>query len=161
MKLPIHSQTSTMESLKFENGYVISSHTLLGLWFLSILVKWVSRKIMSLWHVHIWIYIINVIADQIEGKCDQHDEISYKFPNVGVAGSMIVVSVSAVICRVMCQRSDIPYYVCFWQFVCTVKSLIQDAPNPYVLSRIWRCSRSNADRRYSNYIWVIKNLSAY
>ena len=35
MKLPTHSQTSTMlSSLKFGNGQIISSHTLLGLWLL-------------------------------------------------------------------------------------------------------------------------------
>ena len=30
-----------------------------------------------------------------------------------------------------------------------------------VLSREWRCSWSSADRRCSNYIWVINNLIAY
>ena len=30
-----------------------------------------------------------------------------------------------------------------------------------VLSGEWRCSWSSADRRCSNYIWVINNLSAY
>ena len=30
-----------------------------------------------------------------------------------------------------------------------------------VLSREWRCSWSSADRRCSNYIWVINNFSAY
>ena len=30
-----------------------------------------------------------------------------------------------------------------------------------VLSREWRCSWSSADRRCSNYIWVINNLDAY
>ena len=30
-----------------------------------------------------------------------------------------------------------------------------------VLSRIWRCSWSSADRRCSNYIWVITNFVAY
>ena len=30
-----------------------------------------------------------------------------------------------------------------------------------VLSREWRCSWSSADRRCSNYIWVIDNLIAY
>ena len=30
-----------------------------------------------------------------------------------------------------------------------------------VLSREWRCSRSSADRRCSNYIWVIDNFIAY
>ena len=30
-----------------------------------------------------------------------------------------------------------------------------------VLSREWRCSWSSADRRCSNYIWVINNLMAY
>ena len=29
------------------------------------------------------------------------------------------------------------------------------------LSREWRCSRSSADRRCSNYIWVINNVIAY
>ena len=30
-----------------------------------------------------------------------------------------------------------------------------------VLSPEWRCSWSSADRRYSNYIWVINNCTAY
>ena len=30
-----------------------------------------------------------------------------------------------------------------------------------VLSREWRCSWSSADRRCSNYIWVINNFTAY
>ena len=34
MKLLIHSQPSTVQPLKFGSGYVISSHTLLGMWFL-------------------------------------------------------------------------------------------------------------------------------
>ena len=34
MELLIHSQTSTAEPLKFGNGYVISSHTLQGLWLI-------------------------------------------------------------------------------------------------------------------------------
>ena len=66
-------------------------------------------------------------------------------------------------------------------FICiTVKSLIYDAPNPKIemilisswsrlcptlwsqgLSREWRCSWSSADRRCSNYIWVIHSLIAY
>ena len=33
-KLLIHSQTSTVQPLKFGNGLVISSHTLLGMWLL-------------------------------------------------------------------------------------------------------------------------------
>ena len=62
----------------------------------------------------------------------------------------------------------------------TVKSLISDAQNPntlkililscgclcriswsQMLSREWRCSWSSADRRCSNYIWVIDNFIAY
>ena len=62
----------------------------------------------------------------------------------------------------------------------TVKSLILGAPNPQtemrlvsscsclcpirwgqVLSREWRYSWSSADRRCSNYIWVIDNFIAY
>ena len=62
----------------------------------------------------------------------------------------------------------------------TVKSLIEDAPNPktqmllesacsclratywsQVLSGEWRRSWSSADRRCSNYIWLINNLNAY
>ena len=62
----------------------------------------------------------------------------------------------------------------------TVKSLIEVAPNhktymflvsscsclcaiyqSHVSSWEWRCSRSNADRRCSNYIWVINNLISY
>ena len=39
---------------------------------------------------------------------------------------------------------------------------IWDWPQPgQVLSRGWRCSWSNADRRCSNYIWVINRLVAY
>ena len=40
-------------------------------------------------------------------------------------------------------------------------------PNPmkpgvkHVLSREWRCSWSSADRRCSNYIWVVDNFIAY
>ena len=34
MKLFIHSQTSTVQQLKFGNGQVISSNTLLGVWLL-------------------------------------------------------------------------------------------------------------------------------
>ena len=30
-----------------------------------------------------------------------------------------------------------------------------------VLSQVWRCSSSSADRRCSNYIWVLKNCIAY
>ena len=72
-----------------------------------------------------------------------------------------------------------------WQLQCisngvTVKSLIQDAPNPktqmfivsacsclcpihwsHVLSWEWRCSWSSAHRRCSNYMWVIKKSMAY
>ena len=63
---------------------------------------------------------------------------------------------------------------------CTIKSLIYDAPKPntwqilvlscdclcripwrQMLSREWRCSWSSADRRCSNYIWVIDNFIAY
>ena len=66
-----------------------------------------------------------------------------------------------------------------WFGVCTVKSLIWGAPNlntwkilvlscgclcriPWsqMLSREWRCSWSSADRRCSNYIWVIDNVIA-
>ena len=62
----------------------------------------------------------------------------------------------------------------------TVKFLIWDAPNSktqmflilachclcaiywsQVLSGEWRCSWSSADRRCTNYIWVINNLSSY
>ena len=64
----------------------------------------------------------------------------------------------------------------------TVKHLVQVAPNPkvymflvsssscscfrsihwsQVLSWEWRCSWSSADRRCSNYIWVINNFIAY
>ena len=32
MILLIHSKTSTLQQLKFADGYVISSHTLLGMW---------------------------------------------------------------------------------------------------------------------------------
>ena len=49
----------------------------------------------------------------------------------------------------------------------TVRSLIQDASNPktwtywsQVLSQEWRCSLSRADRRCSNYIWVMNKLPA-
>ena len=34
-------------------------------------------------------------------------------------------------------------------------------PNPLKPGREWRCSWSSADRRCSNYIWVIKNFIAY
>ena len=34
MKSLIHSQTSTVEPLKFEDGYVITSDTFLGMWLL-------------------------------------------------------------------------------------------------------------------------------
>ena len=34
MELPIHSQTSTVQQLKFGNGWVISSHLLLDMWLL-------------------------------------------------------------------------------------------------------------------------------
>ena len=34
MKLLIHSQTSMVQPLRFGNGYVISSHMLLGMWLL-------------------------------------------------------------------------------------------------------------------------------
>ena len=34
MKSLIHSQTSAVQPLKFESGYVISSHTLLDIWLL-------------------------------------------------------------------------------------------------------------------------------
>ena len=62
----------------------------------------------------------------------------------------------------------------------TVKPLVKVAPNPktemflvsscsclrsihwsHVLSWEWRCSWSSADRRCSNYIWVINNFIAY
>ena len=62
----------------------------------------------------------------------------------------------------------------------TVKPLIYASPNPktemflvlscsclckiywnQVLSQKWRCSWSSADRRCSNYIWVINNFIAY
>ena len=67
-----------------------------------------------------------------------------------------------------------------WYLMFTVKSLIQAAPHPklymslvsscsclcpihwsQVLSREWRCSWSSADRRCSNYIWMINNFIAY
>ena len=53
----------------------------------------------------------------------------------------------------------IPYYWSSIRKECTVKSLIQDAPNLKTirLSWEWRCSWSSADRRCSNYIWVINN----
>ena len=72
-------------------------------------------------------------------------------------------------------------FIMFNQDICipTVKSLIKDAPIPktllflvpscsclcasywsQVLSRECRCSWSSADRRCSNYIWVINNLMA-
>ena len=35
MKLRIHSQTSTVQLLKFGNGYVTSSYILLGMWLLN------------------------------------------------------------------------------------------------------------------------------
>ena len=34
-------------------------------------------------------------------------------------------------------------------------------PNPLKSGREWRCSWSSADRRCSNYIWVINNFIAY
>ena len=34
IKLLIHSQTSTMQPLKFGNEWIISSHTVLGVWFI-------------------------------------------------------------------------------------------------------------------------------
>ena len=34
MKILIHSQTSTVQLLKFWNGYLISSHNLLDMWLL-------------------------------------------------------------------------------------------------------------------------------
>ena len=34
MSVLIHSQTSTVAPLKFGYGYVISTHTLLGMWLL-------------------------------------------------------------------------------------------------------------------------------
>ena len=37
MKLRIHSQTSAMQALKFENGEVILWHILLGVWVLKML----------------------------------------------------------------------------------------------------------------------------
>ena len=64
--------------------------------------------------------------------------------------------------------------------LCTVKPLIQTTPNiitqmfliscysclclihwSQMLSREWRCSWSSADRRCSNYIWVINNFIGY
>ena len=66
-----------------------------------------------------------------------------------------------------------------WYIRATVKSLIQDTPNhkkfflvsscsclftiywSQTLNREWRCSWSSADRRCSNYIWVIINLISY
>ena len=35
MKLPIHFITSKLQPLKFGNGQVIASHTLLGMWLLT------------------------------------------------------------------------------------------------------------------------------
>ena len=45
----------------------------------------------------------------------------------------------------------------------TVSSCIYLCPIywSHVLSRKWRCSWSSADRRCSNYIWVINNLMAH
>ena len=66
------------------------------------------------------------------------------------------------------------------QKTCTVKPLVEIAPNPktqlflisscsclcpihwsQMLSWEWRCSWSSADRRCFNYIWVINNCIAY
>ena len=48
MELLIHSQTSVVQPLKFGNGWVISSHTLLGMWLLILGFKlktmWVKVK---------------------------------------------------------------------------------------------------------------------
>ena len=42
MKLLIHSQTSTVQPLKFGNGWAISSHILLGMWLLIHAGNWVT-----------------------------------------------------------------------------------------------------------------------
>ena len=79
--------------------------------------------------------------------------------------------------RLKLRRSVLPSS---WGLPFTVKYLIWYAPNPktwmilvssciclcpiywsQVLSRERRCSWSSADRRCSNYIWVINNLIAY
>ena len=41
-KLHIHSQTSTVQPLKFGNGWVIASRTLLGMWLLIYAVIWIN-----------------------------------------------------------------------------------------------------------------------
>ena len=73
------------------------------------------------------------------------------------------------------------YDIWFWKFDdFAEKFLIQNAPNPkiemffisacsclcviywsHIVSWEWRCSWSSADRRCSNYIWVINNSIAY
>ena len=77
-------------------------------------------------------------------------------------------------------RSDTAWSICKFPCPRTTKCSIYDAPNrqtqmflvsscscfcpiqwSQVLNRGWRCSRSSADRRCSNYIWVIDNFIAY
>ena len=65
IKLLNHSQTSTMQPLKFGNGLITSSHTLLGMWFL-FHVKlhcvpkrgplWQRSCHLRLWKRALWIY---------------------------------------------------------------------------------------------------------
>ena len=39
-ELLIHSQTSTVQPLKFGNGYIISCHTLQGIWLITHATPW-------------------------------------------------------------------------------------------------------------------------
>ena len=48
-----------------------------------------------------------------------------------------------------------------WMFFTSSCSCLCPIQWSQVLSREWRCSWSSADRRYSDYIWVINNFIAY
>ena len=65
MKLLIHTQTSTVQPLKIGNEYVISSHTLSGMWLLihaGIKVNHVSKRCP---------WCLNYIWNNLDGQLKQ------------------------------------------------------------------------------------------
>ena len=60
MKLLTHSQTATAQLFKFENWYVITSNTLLGVWLLihakrgpRALIQYIDA-ILPVWEIPLW-----------------------------------------------------------------------------------------------------------
>ena len=59
------------------------------------------------------------------------------------------------------KKDDLCFTVCEYMFLISSCSCLCPIQWSQVLSQEWRCSWSSADRRCSNYIWVINNFIAY